>query len=78
MLKIGLLGAGRIGQVHAINIAAHPQSELVAVSDKFDEPAQKLAQAYGSTVRTNEEIIADPAIDAVLIATSTDTHADLL
>lgn len=78
MLKIGLLGAGRIGQVHAVNIVAHPQSELVAVSDKFPEAAQKLAEAHGASARTTEEIIADPAIDAVLIATSTDTHADLM
>jgi len=78
MLKIGLLGAGRIGQVHAVNIVAHPQSELVAVSDKFDEPAEKLAQMHGAAVRSSEDIIADPAIDAVLVATPTDTHADLL
>lgn len=78
MLKIGLLGAGRIGQVHAVNIVAHPQSDLVAVSDKFDDAAQNLARAHGAVVRTSEEIIADPAIDAVLIATSTDTHADLI
>ena len=78
MLKIGLLGAGRIGQVHAVNIVAHPQSELVAVSDKFDEPAEKLARMYGAAVRSSEDIIADPVIDAVLIATPTDTHADLL
>ncbi|MCC9620416.1 inositol 2-dehydrogenase [Thalassospira sp. MA62] len=78
MLKIGLLGAGRIGQVHAVNIVAHPRSELVAVSDKFDEAAQKLAAAYGAVVRSSEEILSDPTIDAVLIATSTDTHADLM
>lgn len=78
MLKIGLLGAGRIGNVHARAITAHPQSELVAVSDVFHENAEKLAAEFGAQVRSSEEIIGDDAIDAVLIATSTDTHSDLI
>jgi myo-inositol 2-dehydrogenase/D-chiro-inositol 1-dehydrogenase len=51
---------------------------LVAVSDYFPENAQKLAAEYGAEARTTDEIIADPSIDAVLIATSTDTHSDLI
>ncbi len=78
MLKAGLLGAGRIGNVHARAITAHPGSQLVAVSDVFEDSANKLAASYGIAVRTSEEIIADPEIDAVLIATSTDTHSDLI
>lgn len=78
MLKVGLLGAGRIGQVHAVNIAAHKQSALVAVSDINAEAAKALAGKYDIEARSNEAIIADPAIDAVLIATSTDTHSDLI
>lgn len=78
MLRTGLLGAGRIGQVHAQTITAHRGSELAAVSDYYPEAAQKLAEEYGSIPRTTEEILADPAIDAVLIATSTDTHSDLI
>lgn len=78
MLKVGLLGAGRIGNVHAKAISAHPGSELVAVSDVFAENAEKLAADYGIAVKSSEEIIADPAIDAVLIATSTDTHSPLI
>lgn len=78
MLKIGLLGAGRIGQVHAVNITAHPQSTLVAVSDVNAGAAEALAAKYGAEARTTEEILADPAIDAVLVATSTDTHSDLI
>lgn len=78
MLKVGLLGAGRIAGVHATAISSHPESELVAISDYYPETAQKLAGQYGVAARTTEEIIADPGIDAVLIATSTDTHSDLI
>ncbi|MEP0942807.1 MAG: inositol 2-dehydrogenase [Rhizobiaceae bacterium] len=78
MLKVGLLGAGRIGNVHAQAIAAHRGSKLVAVSDVFAENAEKLAKHYGTQVASSDDIIADPDIDAVLIATSTDTHSDLI
>lgn len=78
MLNIGLLGAGRIGNVHAKSITANADSRLVAVSDVNEDAAQKLAQAYGAQARSSQDIIADPSIDAVLIATSTDTHSDLI
>ena len=78
MLGVGLLGAGRIGNVHAKAISTHPQSKLVAVSDVNAEAAAKLAGLYGAEVRSNEAIIDDPSIGAVLIATSTNTHADLI
>ena len=78
MLKVGLLGAGRIGLVHARSIAAHDGSKLVAVSDAIAASAEKLAAEHGIAVKSSEEIIADPAIDAVLIATPTDTHSDLI
>ncbi|MBX2838691.1 MAG: inositol 2-dehydrogenase [Gammaproteobacteria bacterium] len=78
MLKVGLLGAGRIGKVHARAITAHPGSELTAVSDVVTDNAEKLAEEYGSSVRSSTDIINDSAIDAVLIASSTDTHADLI
>ncbi len=78
MLKVGLLGAGRIAGVHATAITSHPQSELTAVSDFYPEAAAKLAAQYGAVARSTDEIIADPEIEAVLIATSTDTHSDLI
>ena len=78
MLKVGLLGAGRIGGVHATAITAHPNSELVAISDFYPETAQRLADQYGTAARSTEDIIGDGSIDAVLIATSTDTHSDLI
>ncbi|WP_425100111.1 inositol 2-dehydrogenase [Tropicibacter sp. S64] len=78
MLKVGLLGAGRIAGVHATAITAHPGSTLVAVSDYLPANAEKIAAQYGCAARSTEEIIADPSIDAVLIATSTDTHSGLI
>ncbi|TGN67627.1 inositol 2-dehydrogenase [Paracoccus liaowanqingii] len=78
MLKVGLLGAGRIGQVHAVNIDGNARSSLVAVSDVNDEAARKLAAAHGAEVRGSDAILSDSAIDAILIATSTDTHSDLI
>ena len=78
MLKVGLLGAGRIGQVHAAVVAANEGSELAAISDVYAPAAEELAAKYHAQVRSSDEIIADDAINAVLIATSTDTHSDLI
>ena len=78
MLKVGLLGAGRIGQVHAAVVAAHEGSKLAAVSDVYAPAAEELAAKYHAQMRSSDEIIADYTIDAVLIATSTDTHSDLI
>ncbi|SMR71829.1 myo-inositol 2-dehydrogenase / D-chiro-inositol 1-dehydrogenase [Aliiroseovarius halocynthiae] len=78
MLRIGLLGAGRIGIVHAAAITAHRDSALVAISDAFAENAEKLASQYGVATATSDDILQDPNIDAVVIATPTDTHSDLI
>lgn len=78
MLNVALLGAGRIGQVHAQSIAANKDSKLVAVADVFSEAAQKLAAEHGAKALSVEEVLQDDQIDAVLIASSTDTHADLI
>jgi len=78
MIKVGLLGAGRIGRVHANTIGRHPDSKLVAVSDVIQENAATLSAQYGCKVSNTEQIITDTAIDVVLIASSTDTHADLI
>jgi myo-inositol 2-dehydrogenase/D-chiro-inositol 1-dehydrogenase len=77
-LRIGLLGAGRIGKVHAAAIGASPMGQLVAVSDAIDEAASELAASTGAAVRDADGIIGAGDVDAVLIATPTDTHADLI
>lgn len=78
MLKVGLLGAGRIGQVHAVNIAGNLRSTLVAVADVYPQAAETLAVKYGAEARSVDDVLNDPDIDAVLIASSTDTHSDLI
>ncbi len=77
-LSLALLGAGRIGQVHAGAIAATPGARLVAVADAVEKAAKSLAAIHGAQVRSIDAIAADPSIDAVLICTPTDTHADLI
>ena len=78
MLNVALLGAGRIGQVHAQSMTAGGRCTVVAVADVNAEAAQALAARIGAEARSVDAVIADPAIDAVLIATSTDTHSDLI
>jgi myo-inositol 2-dehydrogenase / D-chiro-inositol 1-dehydrogenase len=70
VLKVGLLGAGLLGAVHAKAITSHPGSRLAAVSDVNAEAASKLAASFGAEARSNEAILADPSINAVLIASS--------
>jgi myo-inositol 2-dehydrogenase/D-chiro-inositol 1-dehydrogenase len=78
MVRFGLLGAGRIGKIHGKNIAGGEGSTLTAVADADDAAAKALAKAHGSTVRSVDEIIAAKDIDAILIGTPTDTHANLI
>jgi myo-inositol 2-dehydrogenase/D-chiro-inositol 1-dehydrogenase len=71
-------GAGRIGAIHAANLAQDPAFELRYVVDINREAAEALAKKYGAKVGTIEAALADPAVNAVIIASSTDTHADLI
>jgi len=76
--RLGLLGAGRIGKVHAKAISASAEARLVAVADAFPAAATALADHYGCEVRSIAAILAAKDIDAVVICTPTDTHADLI
>ncbi len=77
MLEIAQFGAGRIGQIHASNIAALKGVRLRYVVDVNAEAAQKLAASHGARVVSEDKAFADPKVGAVLIASSTDTHARL-
>ena len=77
-VRFGLLGAGRIGKVHARAVTASPDARLVAVADAIAPAAEAIAAAYGAEVRTIDAIAAADDIDAVVICTPTDTHADLI
>jgi myo-inositol 2-dehydrogenase/D-chiro-inositol 1-dehydrogenase len=79
MIKFALFGAGFIGTVHANNIVAHPRAKLRHVYDVNTTAAEQLATRLGAKVAASpEEIWAANDVDAVLIASSTNTHADLL
>jgi myo-inositol 2-dehydrogenase / D-chiro-inositol 1-dehydrogenase len=79
MTKFALFGAGLIGRVHGNNIAAHPRAELQYVYDINTAASEQLASRLGAKVASSpEEIWAADDVDAVLIASSTNTHADLL
>lgn len=77
-LRIGLLGAGRIGKVHAGAVASTAGAELVAVADALPAAAKAVADPAGARVSTIDDIIAADDIDAVLITTPTDMHSDLI
>ncbi|MDB5472877.1 MAG: iolG [Devosia sp.] len=77
-VRFGLLGAGRIGKVHAKAITSNPKAQLVAVADAMEQAAGAVAHQYGCTIRTIEAILRSDDIDAVVICTPTDTHADLI
>ena len=78
-MRVGLLGAGRIGQIHARSVAAHKSATLAAITDVDAKAVAGLAAETGASVaKSAADIIADKSIDAVLICTPTDTHADLI
>lgn len=78
MIEVALFGAGRIGKIHAANLAAQPGVQFKYVVDVNEEAAAALAARHGGSSATVEAALADPAIKAVVIASSTDTHADLI
>ena len=75
--KIGLIGAGRIGRVHAASIAGNARAKLVCVVDQIASSAESLAHQYGATTGTLEKVLGS-GIDAVMICSATNTHADLI
>jgi myo-inositol 2-dehydrogenase / D-chiro-inositol 1-dehydrogenase len=75
MVSIAVLGAGRIGQIHARNVALHPRARLAGVMDASSQAAESLANATNSKTVNLEQAL---AADAVMICTPTPTHADLI
>lgn len=78
MIRFGVIGAGRIGKVHAATIAVNPKAKLVYVADAFKASAEALAAQTGAEVADAEEVIKSSSVDAILIATPTPSHADLI
>ena len=77
-MRFGVIGAGRIGKIHAANVAARADSSVALVADADAAAADSLAKATGAAVASIDEIIASRAIDAVAICAPTDMHADLI
>jgi myo-inositol 2-dehydrogenase / D-chiro-inositol 1-dehydrogenase len=80
-LKIGLIGAGRIGRLHAEHLTSRiPSADLIMVADVFEEAARQCAELYAIPLSTPDyrEVLAYPDIQAVVICSSTDTHAQII
>ncbi|HTS67785.1 MAG TPA: inositol 2-dehydrogenase [Terriglobia bacterium] len=80
-LHIGIIGAGRIGKVHAETVAfGLPEAEIVSITDLDHNAARRVADRcrIACVAASSEEILSDPRVDAVLICSSTDTHAELI
>lgn len=78
MIGIGVIGAGRIGRIHAGNAAAHPGVKLVSVSDAIPAAAESLAADLGTKATSREAMLADASVQAVMICSPTDTHSDFI
>jgi len=79
MLRVAVLGAGRIGKIHSTNVAAHPKAKLVVVADPYGDAADNLAAALGAEAsRDPFAAIERSDVDAVIIGTPTPTHVSLL
>jgi myo-inositol 2-dehydrogenase/D-chiro-inositol 1-dehydrogenase len=78
MIEAALFGAGRIGRIHAGNLARQAGARLKYVADVNQAAADELASRHGAKVATVDAALADKSVGAVVIASSTDTHADLL
>lgn len=78
MKQVAVFGAGRIGRIHAGNLARLPGVQLKYVCDPVGDSAAQLAQQLGAQVGSIEEALQDASIDAVVIGSPTSTHSDLI
>jgi myo-inositol 2-dehydrogenase/D-chiro-inositol 1-dehydrogenase len=78
MTDVALFGAGRIGKIHAGNLVRQPGVVLRYVVDVNAAAAGELAARHGAAVGGAEQVFADRRVRAVVIGSSTDTHAELL
>lgn len=78
MIRVAVIGAGRIGQIHAANLVRNESADVVYISDVIESAALSLAKRCGATVASVESVLGDKNVNAVVIASSTDTHADLV
>ena len=77
MIEVCLFGAGMVGSIHAGNLARHPGVRFRYIVDPRPEIARRIADQTGAEVVDAETALSDPGLAAVVIASSTKTHADL-
>jgi len=80
-INVGLIGAGRIGRVHAEHLAYRvPGANLVAVADVFEEAAKKVAADFQipDAYQDHRRIMEDETIEAIVICSSPDTHSQMI
>ena len=78
-LRIGIIGAGRIGIVHAGSVSDTPGVEIALIVDAIEESAAKLAGKYGVKHSTNvDDVFAKGDLDAIIVGSPTPTHVDLI
>ncbi|MAV46392.1 MAG: inositol 2-dehydrogenase [Alphaproteobacteria bacterium TMED89] len=75
-MNVVQFGAGRIGKIHAANVSSHERSRLYAVVDPVEEAGKALADQYDAAFLSEKDALADPEVDAVVIASATNVHAD--
>ena len=75
-IRFGVIGAGRIGKVHARTIASNPKAKLAYIADAVPQAAQALAAEHGAQVATVDDIMKAKDVDAVLIGSPTGFHAE--
>jgi myo-inositol 2-dehydrogenase/D-chiro-inositol 1-dehydrogenase len=78
MMDVALFGAGRIGKIHAGNLVRQPSVKLKYVVDVNAAAAGELAQKYEASTSSADQVFGDASVKAVVIGSSTDTHAELI
>jgi myo-inositol 2-dehydrogenase/D-chiro-inositol 1-dehydrogenase len=78
MIRIAVIGAGRIGQIHAANLVQNENADVAFISDVVEPAAHSLASRCRAAVATVDQVMGDASVQAVVIASSTDTHAALI
>src|SRR6266567_7625135 len=79
MLRVAVLGAGRIGKIHAANVAGNPKAKLVTVADPYGTAAKELADRLGCEASLDPGAAIERVdVDSVIIGTPTDTHVSVM
>lgn len=77
MIRVAVLGAGRIGKIHARNVSLNPRCKLVAVADPAEDAARALAESFGAEAAASAgATISRKDVDAIVVGSPTDTHID--